>query len=79
MFILQSGGAATGADDFLPLFIFVVIRAEIRHMHTNIQFIEYFLSEEDRSGEPFYYFTHLMSACAYIDTLTRENIIKETK
>ena len=70
------GKGATGADDFLPTFIFVVLQANIKTPHSTIQFVEHYLDPEEKYGEGYYFFTHLISALAYLGDLTLESVVK---
>ncbi|KAH3756111.1 vacuolar protein sorting-associated protein [Pelomyxa schiedti] len=70
LFSLKSSGVAVSADDFLPMFIFMVIQADIPKLASNISFIGRFVDPEERLGEAFCYFTHLASAVTFIESMT---------
>ena len=71
---MQSGGIIAGADDFLPIFIYVLSRAQLQHLHSTIEFITQFSDPQDRQEEPYYYFIQMTSAVAYLDSITVEGI-----
>lgn len=73
---IGTGKDATGADDFLPTFIFVVLQANIKTPHSTVQFVEHYLDPEEKYGEGYYFFTHLISALAYLGDLTLESVVK---
>ncbi|KAH3766159.1 vacuolar assembly/sorting protein VPS9 [Pelomyxa schiedti] len=74
--VLQAFGSAAGADDFLPLFIFAVMEANLPHLYSNLDFIEYFKDEKRKNTEGICFFTHLCCAAAYIETdVTEEYLI----
>eukprot|EP01105_Mastigella_eilhardi_P012692 TRINITY_DN289_c0_g1_i4.p1 TRINITY_DN289_c0_g1~~TRINITY_DN289_c0_g1_i4.p1 ORF type:complete len:703 (-),score=165.37 TRINITY_DN289_c0_g1_i4:39-2147(-) len=66
---LQNNGSQAGADDFLPLFIFVLLQSNLPHLISNISYIGRYADPEDKFGEPFYYYTHLVSACSFIESM----------
>ncbi|KAH3761354.1 vacuolar protein sorting-associated protein [Pelomyxa schiedti] len=70
LFSLQSTGITVSADDFLPLFIYVVIQADLPRLASNISFIDRFTDPEERLGEAYCYYTHLVSAVTFIETMT---------
>ncbi len=41
----------TGADDFLPVFIYVVLRANVPRLVSNIDYIARFLSQDDMMSQ----------------------------
>eukprot|EP01105_Mastigella_eilhardi_P008850 TRINITY_DN2120_c3_g1_i2.p1 TRINITY_DN2120_c3_g1~~TRINITY_DN2120_c3_g1_i2.p1 ORF type:complete len:1074 (-),score=273.92 TRINITY_DN2120_c3_g1_i2:386-3484(-) len=76
---LQSTGSSAGADDFLPLFIYLVIFTDLPRIHSNISFIQRFSDSDEKFGEAYCYFTHLVSAATYIETLSPESLAQQTK
>ncbi|KAH3763047.1 hypothetical protein Pelo_5099 [Pelomyxa schiedti] len=62
-----------GADDFLPIISFVLIKGNLDHPFTTFKYIEHFLREEDISGEPAYILTTFQTSLALIEAL----IVKE--
>eukprot|EP01119_Soliformovum_irregulare_P026248 TRINITY_DN9979_c0_g1_i1.p1 TRINITY_DN9979_c0_g1~~TRINITY_DN9979_c0_g1_i1.p1 ORF type:complete len:587 (-),score=159.24 TRINITY_DN9979_c0_g1_i1:6-1547(-) len=61
--------ASFGADDFLPVLIYVILRANPQFLHTNIQYINSFRNPDKMMTEAGYYFTHLVSAVTFIQNL----------
>lgn len=58
-----------GADELLPALIFTVIRANPEHMHSNLNFIAQFRHPSKLVSEPGYFFTHVLSAVTFIETI----------
>ena len=71
---MQSGGIVAGADDFLPIFIYVLSCVQLPHLHSTIEFINQYLNQQDKQGEPYYYFIQMTSAVAYFDSITLEGV-----
>ncbi|KAH3764869.1 vacuolar assembly/sorting protein VPS9 [Pelomyxa schiedti] len=69
LFSLQSFGSIGGADDFLPSIIYLLIKANLPHVFSNTSFIGRFAGVEDRNDEAYCYYTHLVSASMYIETM----------
>jgi Rab5 GDP/GTP exchange factor len=65
----SASGHPAGADDFLPLLIYVVLRANPPQMHSNLQYILKFRSASKMISEAGYYFTHLESTIDFIEHL----------
>ncbi|KAI8967830.1 hypothetical protein BDF20DRAFT_899482 [Mycotypha africana] len=58
-----------GADIFLPLLIYVVIRANPPRLISNVQYISRFRNPEHLKAEAGYYLTNLMGAIEFIQTM----------
>jgi len=62
-------GALSGADEFLPLLIYTVLRANPKHLDTNIQYIQHFRNPAKMMTEAGYYFSSFVSAITFIKNL----------
>ncbi|KAF9163397.1 hypothetical protein DFQ26_002557 [Actinomortierella ambigua] len=67
--IRRSEGSAKGADTFLPILIYVVIRANPPHLVSNVQYISRFRNPEKLQAEAGYYLASLMGAISFIENL----------
>lgn len=77
--INASEGKPTGADDFFPILIYIVIRSNPKDLHTNIEFISNFRNPNKMGSEAGYYFTHLISAVAFLKDLNHSKLTGITK
>ena len=57
-----------GADDFLPLLVLVLLRAQPPQLASNLAFIMRFRLQSRLVSEASYYFTNLMSATHFLET-----------
>eukprot|EP00116_Pleurobrachia_bachei_P001646 sb/3461908/ len=65
----SANGGAMGADAFLPIWVFCIIRANIPNLATLVNFLKGYLNPELRYCEIGYYVTCLEGACVYIQSL----------
>ena len=56
-----------GADDFLPMLIYVVIHACPPDFYANLEFIKRYRAERRLVSEPAYYYTNMISAASFIE------------
>jgi len=63
----QQGHPSAGADEFLPLLNYVVLKANPAQLHSNIQFILRFRAPNKMITEAGYYFTHLESTISWLE------------
>ena len=70
--ILQNDGLVVGADDFLPFLIYTVLTADLRHIQSNIRFVERYIDGDEMQGEAYYYFIQLNSAVSYLSGMSNE-------
>ncbi|KAH3756327.1 hypothetical protein Pelo_11891 [Pelomyxa schiedti] len=68
-----------GADDFLPLVSFVLIKGNLEHAFTTFKYIEHFIREEDLAGEAAYILTTFQTSLCLVSALltTKEGPIGE--
>jgi len=58
-----------GADDFLPMFILVVLRANVPHLHTNLEYIQAYHNPIALMSKAGYCCVNLQSASEFILSL----------
>jgi len=66
--------SAPGADDFLPVFIYVVLKSNVAKLYSNCEFIQYFLNSSQLRSQSGYFFISLRSALEFIMNLDAESI-----
>lgn len=69
-----------GADSFVPILIFVVLKANPDHLLSNVEFINRFRNPGKLQSEAGYYLSSLMGAVSFIETMDHtslSNIDKE--
>lgn len=62
------------ADSFLPLLIYVVLRAQPAHLPSTVDYIQRFRNKLFQRGETAYYLSTLASAATFIEQLDKTNL-----
>jgi 3'-phosphoadenosine 5'-phosphosulfate sulfotransferase (PAPS reductase)/FAD synthetase len=57
------------------LFIYVVLQADLRAIQSNLEYISRYIDPEEKFGEGYCYYTHLVSATTYLTSLSPETVI----
>ncbi|XP_028806016.1 vacuolar protein sorting-associated protein 9A-like [Neltuma alba] len=63
-----------GADEFLPVLIYVTIKANPPQLQSNLKFIQLYRRQAKLISEPEYYFTNLVSAKSFIIDLNATSL-----
>ncbi|KAI8879973.1 hypothetical protein K501DRAFT_192380 [Backusella circina FSU 941] len=67
--LMKHTKSSEGADAFLPLLIYVIIKANPAHLISNVQYISRFRDPEHLRAESGYYLTNMMGAISFIETM----------
>ncbi|KAG0213549.1 hypothetical protein BGX31_001259 [Mortierella sp. GBA43] len=67
--IRRSEGNSKGADTFLPILIYVVLRSNPPNLVSNVQYISRFRNPDKLQAEAGYYLASLMGAVTFIENL----------
>lgn len=74
----QKGHVAPGgADEFLPLLNYVLLKANPSQLHSNVQFILRFRSPNKMITEAGYYFTHVESTITWLENVDASKLTIE--
>ncbi|GFZ50888.1 Vacuolar protein sorting-associated protein 9a [Saitozyma sp. JCM 24511] len=73
------GAEATSADAFVPILIFVVLRANPDCMLSNVEYISRFRTASKLQGEAGYYLSSLMGAIAFIEAMDASSLSNITQ
>lgn len=63
-----------GADSFVPILIYVVLRANPVHLLSNVEFINRFRNPEKLQSEAGYYLSSLMGAVQFIESMDHTSL-----
>lgn len=69
-----ASASAIGADDFLPVFIYAVLKSLSPKLQSNCEYIQRFLSPLRMMSQAGYYLINLRSAIEFIMTLDSSNL-----
>lgn len=69
--LLRHAGSEESADKFVPILIYVVLKAKPEHLVSNVQYISRFRAPEKLAGEGGYYLSSLIGAISFIENLDR--------
>ncbi|XP_022141647.1 vacuolar protein sorting-associated protein 9A-like [Momordica charantia] len=58
-----------GADEFLPVLIYVIIKANPPQLHSNLLYIQRYRGQNRLTGEAAYFFTNVLSAESFISNI----------
>lgn len=72
--LLRQSNSEENADGFLPILIYVVIKAHPQHMISNLNYIQRFRNPDKLNGEAGYYLSSLQGAVSFIETLDRSSL-----
>ncbi len=72
--MLKKLGRDTNADAFLPMIIYVVIRANPPRLMSNVQYISRFRGQNRLRAETAYYYTNLMGAISFIESMDETSL-----
>ncbi|KAG0024245.1 hypothetical protein BGZ81_007763 [Podila clonocystis] len=72
--IRRSEGTSKGADTFLPILIYVVLRSNPPNLVSNVQYISRFRNPEKLQAEAGYYLASLMGAISFIENLEASSL-----
>ena len=68
------GPSSRGADDFLPLLIYVLIRAAPPRLASNLEYVQRFRGARRFHGEAAYFFTQLYAAASFVETVNTTSL-----
>ncbi|EMD39246.1 hypothetical protein CERSUDRAFT_112905 [Gelatoporia subvermispora B] len=68
-----------GADSFIPVLIYVVLKANPRHLLSNVEFINRFRNPAKLQSEAGYYLSSLMGAVSFIETMDHASLSNITQ
>lgn len=63
-----------GADDFLPVLIYVTIKANTPQLYSNLLYIQRYRGQSRLVGEAAYFFTNMLSAMSFVLNINAESL-----
>ncbi|VDB90681.1 unnamed protein product [Peniophora sp. CBMAI 1063] len=77
--LIRHLGTAESADTFIPILIFVVLKANPEHLLSNVEFINRFRNPAKLQSEAGYYLSSLMGAVSFIETMDHTSLSNITQ
>lgn len=77
--LIRHLGSDENADTFVPILIFVVLKANPEHLISNVEYIGRFRDPAKLSSESGYYLSSLMGATAFIETMDYSSLSNITQ
>lgn len=71
---VSSGDTPPGADDFLPVLIYVTLRANPQFLASNLVYIGRFRKHSRLTAESAYFYTNLVSTVAFLESCTADQL-----
>ncbi|GAB2271972.1 Vacuolar protein sorting-associated protein 9A, variant 2 [Dionaea muscipula] len=71
---MTSNESPPGADEFLPVLIYVTIKANPPQLHSNLLYIQRYRRQTRLVGEAAYFFTNMLSAESFITNIDAKSI-----
>ncbi|QHS75192.1 guanine nucleotide exchange factor VPS9 [Saccharomyces paradoxus] len=68
-----------GADSFIPVLIYCILKGQVRYLVSNVNYIERFRSSDFIRGEEEYYLSSLQAAVNFIINLTESSLTIEDR
>ncbi len=69
--LLRQSKTEENADAFLPILIYIVLKAQPKNLVSNINYIQRFRSQDRLSGEVGYYLSSIQGAVGFIENIDR--------
>ncbi|EIM86798.1 uncharacterized protein STEHIDRAFT_121647 [Stereum hirsutum FP-91666 SS1] len=77
--LIRHLGTDESADSFIPILIFVVLKANPEHLLSNVEFIQRFRNPQKLQSEAGYYLSSLMGAVSFIETMDHTSLSNITQ
>ena len=69
----DSAGSRPGADDFLPVLIYVVLNSNVPQMHANLEYIQNYRNSQDLMSKAGYCLVNLQSSVSFLSNVTGDS------
>lgn len=68
-------GDHISADEIMPLLIYCLLKAQVSHLHSNLQYISRFRNQRELASDKAYHFTSLLAATTFIEKMDASTLI----